>query len=147
MHHSDLQMDCTTALRFHTGEIFFSSILRLVVIPILGMDFSQWILYEACLRPVILFHHSNVALPEKFDRMFRALIVTPNMHRVHHSELRPETDSNFSSVLSFWDRLFRSFKQRKDPKTLRYGLPYLKDEKWQSFLGMIETPWAKVGEA
>jgi len=92
MHHSDPDLDVTTALRFHCGEMTLSSLLRLGIIPLLGLQLWQVILYEIVLLPVIAFHHSNVALPEKWDRVLRAVIVSPNMHRVHHSGRQPETD-------------------------------------------------------
>lgn len=140
MHHSDNQVDATTALRFHTGELILSSILRLAIIPLLGMSLSQLILYETLLQPIIIFHHSNVALPEKIDQIFRAIIVTPNMHRVHHSMVNQETNSNYSSIFSFWDRIGQSFRRRIDLLALRYGLPDFPEEKWQTFVGMLKTP-------
>lgn len=143
MHHTDDQLDASSALRFHTGELIFSSLLRLAVVPLLGMSLTQLILYETLLQPIILFHHSNVALPERFDRVLRFLIVTPNMHRVHHSQERFETDSNYSSVFSFWDRLGKSFRRRPDPLTLCYGLPEFPEEKWQTLSGMLKTPIVK----
>lgn len=147
MHHSDLELDCTSALRFHTGEIVLSSLLRLMIIPLIGMQFIHLLVYELCLQPVIIFHHSNVALPEKIDWIFRAVIVTPNMHRVHHSQVQEETDSNYSSVFSFWDRLSLSFRKRQDTRTLVYGLPYLQEPEWQSLWGMIKTPFVTVPQA
>jgi sterol desaturase/sphingolipid hydroxylase (fatty acid hydroxylase superfamily) len=140
MHHSDNQVDATTALRFHTGELILSSILRLAVVPLLGISLSQLILYETLLQPIIIFHHSNVALPEKIDRIFRALIVTPNMHRVHHSMVNQETNSNYSSIFSFWDRIGQSFRRRIDLLTLRYGLSDFPEETWQTVVGMLKTP-------
>lgn len=141
MHHSDNQVDASTALRFHTGELIFSSILRLVlIIPILGLSLEQLLLYETLLQPIILFHHSNIALPETIDRFLRMVIVTPNMHRVHHSVENPETNSNYSSIFSFWDRMGNSFRRRNDPLTLRYGLPDFPEPRWQSVIGMLKTP-------
>ncbi|HXV28091.1 MAG TPA: sterol desaturase family protein [bacterium] len=144
MHHSDLEMDTTTALRFHFVEIAFSSLLRLAVLAALGMNLAQFLIYEATLQPIILFHHSNVALPEKLDRIFRTVIVTPNMHRVHHSQDWRETNSNYSSVFSFWDRIVRTFRKRRDTRTLRYGLPYLQEPEWQTFPGLLKTPLARI---
>ena len=144
MHHSDLEVDATSALRFHTGEIVFSSLLRLTVIPLIGMQLIHLLIYEVCLQPIIIFHHSNVALPETVDRMIRAVIVTPNMHRVHHSQVREETDSNYSSIFSFWDRFIKSFRRRQDSRTLVYGLPYLQQEEWQNFWGLLKTPFTQV---
>ncbi len=144
MHHSDLELDSTSALRFHPGEIIFSSLLRLAIIPLIGINFTQLLIYEICLQPVILFHHSNVALPEKIDRIFRAVIVTPNMHRVHHSQIQAETDSNYSSIFSFWDRIGRTFRKREDPRALVYGLPYFQETRWQTLSGLIKTPFVNI---
>ncbi len=140
MHHSDPQMDVTTGVRFHPGEIILSSLLRLAVLPLLGMTLGQLVLYELILLPVILFHHSNVALPERWDRLLRILIVSPNMHRVHHSDKVYELNSNYASVLSCWDRLARSFALRRDPKTLRYGLKEFQRPEVQTVRGMLLTP-------
>lgn len=142
MHHSDPEVDATTAVRFHVGEIALSSVLRLAVIPLLGMPLWQVILYETLLLPVIAFHHSNVALPEAWDRRLRWVIVSPNLHRVHHSDWQPETDSNFASIFSWWDRLGRTLRLRKDVCTLRYGLRELEGEEWQTLAGLLRTPLA-----
>src|SRR5215813_5385924 len=91
VHHSDPEMDVTTAIRFHAGEILISSALRLAVIPLLGITNRQLLVYEMLLLPVILFHHSNVLIPERLDAILRLVIVTPAIHRVHHSRLRAET--------------------------------------------------------
>ena len=147
MHHSDLELDSTSALRFHTGEILLSSVVRLLVIPLLGMRFVHLFIYEACLGPVIIFHHSNIALPEKWDGKLRALIVTPNMHRIHHSREVFETNSNYSSIFSFWDRIVKTFKKREDTTTLSYGLPYFRQAKWQGFAGMLKTPFVNQAAA
>jgi sterol desaturase/sphingolipid hydroxylase (fatty acid hydroxylase superfamily) len=141
MHHSDPDLDVTTALRFHAGEIVVSSVLRLAVIPLLGLRLWQVILYETLLLPVIAFHHSNVALPERWDRRLRALIVSPNMHRVHHSDWQPETDSNFASIFSWWDRLAGTFRLRDDVRALHYGLREFRKPDWQSLGGLLKTPF------
>jgi len=143
-HHSDTEVDVTTALRFHTGEIVISSAFKVLLIPLLGMSLGQLLLYETCLQPLILFDHSNVALPEKWDRPLRILIVSPNMHRVHHSQWRTETDSNYASIFSFWDRMGRTFRRREDPHTLEYGLPEFPDPSWQTLGGILKTPLAPL---
>jgi sterol desaturase/sphingolipid hydroxylase (fatty acid hydroxylase superfamily) len=142
VHHSDPEVDFTTALRFHVGEITLSSTLRLGVIPLLGLRLWEVILYETILLPVIAFHHSNVALPEVWDRRLRRVIVSPNMHRVHHSDWQPETDSNFASIFSWWDRLGRSFRLRPDVRTLHYGLRDFDNDDWQTVWGLLRTPLA-----
>jgi sterol desaturase/sphingolipid hydroxylase (fatty acid hydroxylase superfamily) len=133
-------MDTTTALRFHPGELILSTFVRLPVIILLGMSFAQLALFEVLLNISTLFHHSNLGVPEKWDRRLRVAIVTPNMHRVHHSIEVFETNSNYTSLLSFWDRLYQSFRMREDTLTITIGLPRFRETKWQRFWGFIITP-------
>lgn len=147
VHHADREVDSSTALRFHTGEIVLSSLARLAVLPLLGLTVSQLLLYEALLLPVILFHHSNVAISPRLDGALRWMIPTPWMHWVHHSRWRPETDSNYGSLLSVWDRLFRTLRLREDPRTLSLGLEEdLKESDWRSLYGMLKRPFRRRGE-
>ncbi len=141
VHHSDPEMDATTAARFHTGEILISSSLRLAVIPLLGITIHQLLVYEILLLPVILFHHSNVRFPERLDRWLRLILVTPAIHRVHHSRLRIETDSNYSSVFSFWDRIAGTFRLRRDGWPVNFGLDEFDGEGWQRLPGLMLMPF------
>jgi sterol desaturase/sphingolipid hydroxylase (fatty acid hydroxylase superfamily) len=141
VHHSDPSLDVTTALRFHTGEIIISSALRLIVVPFIGASLWQVLLYEALLLPVIQFHHSNVHIPQQADRMLKLFIASPYMHRIHHSRLRAETDSNYSSIFSVWDRLFRSFLYRHDIGNINFGLDEYDGEQWQTVAGLFRTPF------
>jgi sterol desaturase/sphingolipid hydroxylase (fatty acid hydroxylase superfamily) len=142
VHHTDREMDATSAFRFHTGEIAFSSVARLAVLPLLGMTMPQLLAYELVLLPVILFHHSNVRVPRAWDTTLRYLIVTPWMHWVHHSHERAETNSNYASVLSVWDRLFRTYRFRPDPEAIQQGL---RDEdggaRWRTLPQMLLSPF------
>lgn len=122
VHHADAQMDVTTASRFHVGEIALSSALRVPLIVLFGVYAWELVLYETLMFAVVQFHHANLALPPRLDRALRLIIVTPAMHKVHHSRWQPETDSNYSSLLSVWDRLFRSFRLRDRLDELRLGL-------------------------
>lgn len=140
MHHTDPAMDVTTALRFHTGELILSSVIRLGVFLLLGMDVRVLLVHEVVMMPVIYFHHSNWLMPEKVDRLLRSLIVTPRMHWVHHSNFQPETDSNYGTIFSFWDRIGRSFRLRKDPENIQYGVDGFEDLTWQTLPGMLRTP-------
>jgi sterol desaturase/sphingolipid hydroxylase (fatty acid hydroxylase superfamily) len=140
MHHSDIKMDVTTANRFHLGEIVFSSILRIALIPLLGIRLEELVLYEVLLFAVVQFHHANIALPSKLDRALRGLIPTPAMHKVHHSRRYEETNSNYSSLLSIWDRIFGSFRLRADPHEIEFGLDEFESPKDQTISGMIRTP-------
>jgi len=142
VHHTDRALDATSALRFHTGEIIFSSIARLIIVPLLGMSLDQLILYEILLQPVILIHHSNIILPAFLDRILRTVIITPRVHWVHHSDRPEETDSNYGSIFSWWDRLARSFRLR-DPKQIHYGLKEFADEKEESLLSLLKIPFKR----
>lgn len=142
MHHSDNRMDVTTATRFHFGEHVGSNVLRLGLIPLLGFLVWHIVVYEMLVIAITQFHHADVSLG-RHDRWLRLIIVTPDMHKVHHSRWRPETDSNYSTFFSFWDRLARSFRMRSDPKTLNFGLAEYDEPQWQTFWGMLKTPFVK----
>lgn len=143
MHHSDRNMDVTTATRFHLGEQVLSSALRLGLIPLLGIEVWNLVVYDALVLAVIMFHHADISVG-RCDPWLRWLIVTPDMHKVHHSDWQPETDSNYSTVLSMWDRLARSFRMRSDPKTIVFGLEEFTDRSWQTWWGMWKTPFSAV---
>lgn len=143
-HHADTAMDTTTALRFHPGELLLSTFIRLPVVIAIGMNTAQLAAYEILLNISTLFHHSNVGLPERWDRLLRVFVVTPNMHRVHHSIELFETNSNFTSLLSLWDRLNNTFRKRDDTLTITFGLPVLRERKWQGLLGFLITPFVRV---
>ncbi|MBC7983636.1 MAG: sterol desaturase family protein [Candidatus Obscuribacterales bacterium] len=140
VHHSDPQMDVTTAHRFHIGEIVLSGLLRAPVLLLLGMSLTDLALYETLMFAVVQFHHANVALPPALDRALRTIIVTPNLHKVHHSRLRVETDSNYSSLFSWWDRLFGSLRLRTDPHSIEFGLPEFAGSEHQTLSGMLKMP-------
>ena len=139
-HHSDTELDVTSTVRFHTGEIILSAALRLCLIPLLGISLWQVFLYDALLLPVIEFHHSNINLPERWDRALRFLIASPAMHRVHHSRLRTERDSNYSSLFSWWDRLFGTFCERPSRRQINFGLDRFDVDECQRFSGLLCTP-------
>ncbi len=141
VHHADRDLSASSGLRFHTGEIVLSSTARLMVLPVLGITLPQLLLYEAVLLPVILFHHGNIKLPGSADRVLRWLIVTPWMHWVHHSVHQPETDSNYSSVFSFWDRLFGSFRLVDNPRLIGLGLRGTRHRDWATLTGMLAMPF------
>ncbi len=143
VHHSDPNMDVTTANRFHIGEIFFSSSFRILIIGLLGVYLWELVLYETLMFAVVQFHHTNIDISEKVDRMLRAVIVSPNMHRVHHSRWQPETDSNYSSLFSFWDRLAKTFRHNPHPENIELGLDEFDRDKDQTVAGMLRTPIAK----
>ncbi len=140
VHHSDAQMDVTTASRFHTGEIVMSSLLRIPLIVALGVTAWELVLYETLMFAVVQFHHANIALPPRVEAIVNKVIVTPAMHKVHHSRWQPETDSNYSAFLSVWDRLFRSFRRRDALHEVSLGLDEFEAEEHQTVGGMLKTP-------
>lgn len=140
VHHADARMDVTTAHRFHIGEIFLSSLLRLPLIVLFGVYVWELLLYETLMFAVVQFHHANIALPPRLDQALRLVIVTPGMHKVHHSRLRPETDSNYSAFLSIWDRLFHSFRTRERLEDIRLGLDEFDGDEHATFKGLMTMP-------
>ena len=142
MHHSDLKMDVTTATRFHIGEHMISAGLRLMLIPLFGLSVWQIVVYEMAVVAMTHFHHANISIG-RTDRVFRWLIVTPDMHKVHHSRWQPETDSNYSVVLSIWDRVARTFRYCSNVNAIEFGLDKFADERWQTIGGMMKTPLAE----
>ncbi len=110
MHHSDLDIDVTTGVRFHPVEIVISMLIKFGVIALLGPPAVAVIVFEIALNATAMFNHANFKLPQAMDRIVRLLLVTPDMHRVHHSVDKCETNSNFGFNLPWWDRLFGTYR-------------------------------------
>jgi len=110
MHHADLEFDVTTGLRFHPIEILLSTGIKLVVVAALGTPAAAVLIFEVLLNATSMFNHSNIRVPAQLDRILRRFVVTPDMHRVHHSILRRETNSNFGFNLPWWDRLLGTYR-------------------------------------
>ena len=110
MHHADLEFDVTTGLRFHPGEIVVSMLIKLAAVLVLGPAPVAVLIFEVMLNATSMFNHGNVRLPTRLDRVLRLFVVTPDMHRVHHSIDRRETDSNFGFNVPWWDRLFGTYR-------------------------------------
>jgi sterol desaturase/sphingolipid hydroxylase (fatty acid hydroxylase superfamily) len=108
VHHLDEFLDASSALRFHFGEVLLSSLVRAGVILLLGVPLLSVVVFETLLALFTMFHHSNLRLPQRLERALSYVIVTPSIHWVHHHAIRRDTDSNYSALLSVWDRLFRS---------------------------------------
>jgi len=140
VHHSDKQMDVSTAFRFHAGELFLSSFVRVGLILALGCPLWHVALYEGLMFPVVQFHHSNIALSARWERILGLFIVTPQIHKIHHSRDWPETDSNFTSFLSIWDKIFKSSRSRPDPDNIEFGLKEFDCDSYQTLKGLLKTP-------
>ncbi|MES0809410.1 sterol desaturase family protein [Roseibium sp. SCPC15] len=143
VHHADSEMDATTALRFHPIEILLSFIWKGLVIVLLGGPVEAVLIFEIVLNASAVFGHANVRIPSKFDWLLRLLIVTPDMHRIHHSVVRRETDSNYGFYLSVWDRLFGTYVEapEKGHEKMEIGLGPSLTPKSHSFPFSLAIPF------
>lgn len=123
VHHLDPDLDISTAFRFHFGELAFSSAFRVAQIGLIGPSFGSYLFYEAIFQAGTLFHHSNLRLPIRNERLLVRLIVTPRMHGIHHSQVPEETNSNYATVFSFWDRLHRTLGLNIPQGEIDIGIP------------------------
>ncbi|TMG73103.1 MAG: sterol desaturase family protein, partial [Betaproteobacteria bacterium] len=114
MHHADVDFDVTTGARFHPIQILLAVPIKFAVIFVLGLPVLAVLVFEAVFNALSLFNHANVRIPPTVDRILRWFLVTPDMHRVHHSVDATETNSNFSFVLPWWDRLFGTYRARPE---------------------------------
>ncbi len=122
IHHTDRTMNVSTAYRFHPIEIVSSSIPKLILIWWLGISTELLTIYELVFTLIVALHHSNLAIPSALDRILGWIIITPNYHRVHHSQVVTETNSNYGSVFSCWDRLFHTITDRADIIDIQLGV-------------------------
>jgi len=120
LHHADLELDVTSGVRFHPLEMLLSMAVKMIAVAALGAPAEAVVIFEVLLGATSLFNHANVRLPAGLDRVLRGLLVTPDMHRVHHSTLPAETNSNFGFNLSLWDRLLGSY--RAEPEAGQLGM-------------------------
>ncbi len=120
MHHSDLEFDATTGVRFHPVEIILSMLIKLAAVVALGAPAAAVLAFEVILNATSMFSHGNVRIAPGLDRIIRLFVVTPDMHRVHHSIVVRETNSNFGFNLALWDRLFRTY--RAEPEAGQDGM-------------------------
>ena len=128
-HHVDLDLDASTALRFHFGELALSIPVRAAQIALIGASPLAVAVWQAILFASILFHHSNVRLPRRFESVLARIVVTPRMHGIHHSARKDETDSNWSSLLSVWDFLHRTFRLDVPDERIVIGVPAYHDRR------------------
>ena len=143
VHHSDKDMDTTTGIRFHPLELILSVAVKSVAVVILGAPIVAVIIFELILNILPLFNHSNVYIPPKLDRWLRYIIVTPDMHRIHHSTRKTETNSNYGFSISCWDRLFRSYT--KEPQggqlNMTIGLDNVPQQESVTIIRMLLQPF------
>ncbi len=109
VHHTDRDLDVTSASRFHPGEIFLSTLFQIGLMTFLGPQGLSFLIFQGVLLAAAQFQHSNFRFPESFDATIRLVFVTPDMHRIHHSDIPAETNSNYATIFSFWDRLLKTY--------------------------------------
>ena len=144
MHHADLDFDVTTGARFHPLEIFLSMGIKFATIVLLGPPVVAVVIFEVILNATSMFNHANVRLPLALDRVLRLFIVTPDMHRVHHSIEDDETNSNFGFALSLWDRIFGTYRAqpRAGHEGMTIGIRNIRDTRLCAWLpGMLSIPF------
>ncbi|WP_035243670.1 sterol desaturase family protein [Desulfonatronovibrio hydrogenovorans] len=145
MHHTDLDIDVTTGARFHPVEIILSMLIKIGIVLALGAPAWSVVVFEVILNATSMFNHSNAYLKASIDRFLRLMVVTPDMHRVHHSVLIKETDSNYGFNFPWWDRLLGTYtdqpKAGHDKMTI--GLANYRDPKWLRLEWMLFTPFAR----
>lgn len=147
MHHSDLDLDVTSAVRFHPFEIVLSMLYKLAIIALLGPSVIAVIVFEILLNAFSLFNHANGFIPERWDKKLRIFFVTPDMHRIHHSKFyRNETNSNYGVLTSTWDKLFKSYSDepKEGQMSLTLGLDgFSSTRRAVHLFGLLLTPFNK----
>lgn len=154
VHHTDPFLDVSTTVRFHPFEFLISTPVVLAGVLAMGVSPVTLLIYELLDAVMAVFTHANIRLPGRTDRILRSLLVTPDMHRVHHSTWQPETDSNYGATLSIWDRLFGTYRVKTEETlgSMEIGLAECQDERplswwWVLSLPFRESRLAKGGEA
>ena len=143
VHHSDLDYDLTTGVRFHPIEIVISMGVKLGAVIIIGAPVLAVLIFEVALNALAMFNHSNIYLPSGIDHAIRSLVVTPDMHRVHHSVIVNETNSNYGFCLSWWDRLLGTYKDQPERGHLEMtiGLSQFRDENRLTLMKLLTLPF------
>ena len=148
VHHADLDLDVTSGSRFHPIEIVLSMFIKLGVISVLGPPLLGVLIFEVVLNALAMFNHANARIPLPLDRVLRWIIVTPDMHRVHHSVEKPEHNTNFGFNLSCWDRVLGTYKDQpaKGHEGMIIGLKSFRERSWQSLPRLLSMPFFKPAE-
>lgn len=142
IHHADTHVDTTTANRHHPGESVFRAVFTIIAVFIAGAPIWMVMLYQSISVVLSQFNHANIKMNPVLDKTLRFIFVTPNMHRVHHHYVRPETDSNFGNIFSLWDRLFGTYRYKPNNE-LKYGLDILNNYNDESLKDQLKIPFDK----
>lgn len=144
IHHTDKEVDATTALRHHPVESVFRVGALFLAIVTMGVPIWMVMLYQSLSALMSQFNHANIHLPHWLDKALSWIIVSPDMHKVHHSRYQPETDSNYANIFSIWDRLFGTFVTVKDTTSLQYGLDEYQDARYNQVGPLLKVPFENV---
>lgn len=146
VHHTDIDMDASTAVRFHPLEILFSMLYKVVCILLIGANPTAIVAFEIILNGSATFNHSNVYIPPKLEKILRYFLITPDLHRIHHSVIPQETDSNYGFSLSCWDRLCRTYTaDPQSPQTeMAIGLAGFRQAQKLNFVRLLILPFQTV---
>jgi sterol desaturase/sphingolipid hydroxylase (fatty acid hydroxylase superfamily) len=146
VHHIDPDMDVSTSLRFHFGEVLYSTGFRALQVYLLGISVLTYLVYEVAFQCATLFHHSNVRLPIKLERALNKIIVTPRVHGIHHSIVKDETNSNYSVIFRWWDLLHGTLRLNVKQADVVIGVPAYMDPQDNKFLNLLLLPFRKQRE-
>lgn len=144
VHHTDLDLDITTAFRFHFGELIGSVIFRGAVVVLIGATPLMVLVYEIAFEAATQFHHSNTRIPFRLEKLLNRIVVTPRMHGIHHSMVKRETDSNYATIFSFWDRMHRTIKLNIHQDEIVTGVPAYSDERELTIGKLWMLPFTKI---
>jgi len=142
VHHTDTAMDVSTTVRFHPLEFVITMPVQIAAVALFGLSAMALMLYELFDAAMAVFTHANIRLPDRVDRLLRLVLVTPALHRLHHSAWQPETDSNYGATFSCWDRLFGTYRSKPADELapLRLGLSEYRDRRADSILWLLALP-------
>jgi sterol desaturase/sphingolipid hydroxylase (fatty acid hydroxylase superfamily) len=144
VHHTDLDLDVSTAFRFHFGEMIGSIFFRGAAIILIGVTPVLVLVYEIVFEAATQFHHSNTKLPFRLEKLLNFLIVTPRMHGIHHSMIKSETDSNYSVIFSVWDRIHKTVRLNIHQNEIVTGVPSYADEKELTIGALLKMPFVSI---
>jgi sterol desaturase/sphingolipid hydroxylase (fatty acid hydroxylase superfamily) len=143
VHHIDPDLDVSTGFRFHFGEVAMSAIFRVVQVALIGISAPAFATYELVFQANTLFHHSNVRLPIRVERLLNRVLVTPRMHGIHHSQVEGETNSNYSVVFPWWDRLHRTLGLNIPQSEIVIGVPGYSTPEDSKLINSLLMPFRK----
>lgn len=143
VHHSDINMDVSTATRFHIGELSFSAIIKIALIFFVGFSINTLIIYECTVVFCAQFHHSSLRVPGWLEAILWIVFVPPSMHRIHHSVIKKEMDSNYGTILSIWDRIMGTFVTHVDQSKIHIGIGAYQDAAKLNFQHLMIMPFTK----